>query len=85
MSAFTPPGECPVCGSEVPAGARACPECGACAETGWSDETLYDGLDLPPDEDESPTPHQPRFGAWLGAIALLTAIAIVLAFVLGRG
>lgn len=42
---------CPNCGADVPAGAPACPECGSDARTGWSDETIYDGLDLPdPDE-----------------------------------
>jgi hypothetical protein len=40
---------CPVCGEEVPRGAKSCPECGACEKSGWGD-TSYDGLDLP-DED----------------------------------
>ena len=44
-----PPSYCPNCGSEVPANAKACPGCGSCDETGWSEETLYDGLDLPDD------------------------------------
>ena len=44
------PEVCPNCGAEVPAGARACPECGSCEETGWSDNAHADGLDLP---DES--------------------------------
>jgi len=52
MSGFVPPGECPVCGCEVPARAKACPECGACSETGWNEETAYDGLELPPSEEE---------------------------------
>ena len=30
--------------------ALACPECGSDAETGWSEDTLYDGLDLPEPE-----------------------------------
>lgn len=43
--------ECPVCGAEVPAKARACPECGADERTGWNeDATRYDGLDLPDSE-----------------------------------
>ena len=55
MSAFVPPGECPACGEHVPAGAHACPACGADARTGWSKDTLYDGLDLPDEayEDEA--------------------------------
>lgn len=42
------PPVCPACGAEVPAKARACPECGADERTGWNtDQALYDGLDLP--------------------------------------
>ncbi len=44
---FDPPGECPVCGAEVSAGAKACPECGACPGTGWSEQAAYDALGLP--------------------------------------
>src|SRR2546430_1748478 len=42
---------CPVCGEEVPPNAKACPECGACDKSGWSDDTAADGLDLPDEED----------------------------------
>ena len=47
---------CPNCGVELPLKALACPECGSDENTGWSDETMYDGLDLPnlDDSDESP-------------------------------
>jgi predicted nucleic acid-binding Zn ribbon protein len=42
---------CPNCGAEVPAKARACPECGADEKTGWSDDTIYDGTGIEdPDE-----------------------------------
>lgn len=41
---------CPNCGAEVPPRARACPECGADEQTGWSEEARVGGLDLP---DES--------------------------------
>lgn len=44
------PDECPHCGAEVPPRARACPECGACPETGWSERAQADRLDLPDDE-----------------------------------
>ena len=37
---------CPNCGAEVPARAKACPECGADEKTGWSDKTIYDGTDI---------------------------------------
>lgn len=42
------PSTCPVCGADVPSGARACPDCGADERTGWDEEsTRYDGIDLP--------------------------------------
>jgi len=82
------PGECPVCGADVPPGARACPECGADERTGWNDEmTAYDGIDLPDSafEDDSFPAKQasspaPRLGRialhwWLTAFALLAIFA----------
>jgi hypothetical protein len=41
------PETCPNCGADVPARARACPECGACDETGWSEDAATSGLGLP--------------------------------------
>ena len=38
---------CPNCGADVPRNAKACPECGSCEETGWSEEAASSGLDLP--------------------------------------
>jgi hypothetical protein len=47
---------CPVCGISVPRNSKACPDCGACHESGWNEiSNIYDGLDLPDyayDEDE---------------------------------
>lgn len=31
------PEVCPVCGEDVPPKAKACPNCGACHESGWDD------------------------------------------------
>jgi hypothetical protein len=42
---------CPVCGAEVPAKAKACPECGSDEKTGWSDSTIYDGTGIEDPED----------------------------------
>jgi hypothetical protein len=42
---------CPNCGGEVPANAKACPDCGADENTGWSESTYLDGIDLPDDHD----------------------------------
>jgi zinc-ribbon domain len=41
---------CPNCGAEVSPNARACPECGACEETGWSERAETDHLGLPDNE-----------------------------------
>ena len=41
---------CPICGAEVPPNAKACPECGADEETGWSDKAREQELGLPDTE-----------------------------------
>ena len=38
---------CPVCGADVPRKAKACPECGACEKSGWSEDRFEDELSLP--------------------------------------
>jgi len=48
---FRPPGDCPNCGEEVTARARACRHCGATAEAGWNAPSGHEGLDLPDDDD----------------------------------
>jgi hypothetical protein len=83
MSVFNPPGECPACGEHVPAGARACPACGADARTGWSEDTLYDGLDLPDEafEDEA-SPGRQKLRAdgrtWKDYLTIGVALLLVL-------
>jgi len=42
---------CPNCGAEVPIKSLSCPECGSDEKTGWSEDTMYDGLDLPAFEE----------------------------------
>ena len=79
--AANPPDVCPVCGEDVPAGARACPECGADENSGWNtDDAIYDGLDLP-DEGFDAEPSQPSLAVptWFWQ---LTAGVLVLAFIL---
>ena len=82
-----PPEFCPNCGAEVPSKAKACPECGADEETGWSDEAKSSGLDLPDqnfDYDDfvkrefgkaSPVPRGISRFWWV--IALLLAVAFI--------
>ena len=43
------PETCPNCGADVPRSAKACPECGSCEKTGWSERAAYDGAGLPDD------------------------------------
>ena len=56
------PDVCPVCGEDVHRNAKACPQCGACHESGWN-EISYDGLDLPDYayEDDEEKVVRPKF------------------------
>ena len=78
---------CPACGETVPAGAKACPECGDDERTGWSDQTVYDGTGIEdPSEfnyDEfmerefgTPKPHGAHQWFWW-AVAAVTLAAFV--------
>ena len=80
------PFTCPVCDEEVPANAKACPECGACEKSGWSETTRNDGLDLPDEEFEYDEFVAEEFGSgsrktripshwWWAAVILLVAFA----------
>lgn len=42
---------CPVCGGEVKMKAKACPHCGSDENTGWSENTYLDGIDLYDEDD----------------------------------
>ncbi len=46
MAKARPPSICPVCGEDVPARAKSCPECGACEKSGWNADAHCDGIDL---------------------------------------
>jgi len=70
---------CPNCGEDVRVGALACPECGSDAETGWSDETLYDGIDLPWDGQELERSLKPGVGLGAKIIGIVLLILFVLA------
>jgi hypothetical protein len=81
------PETCPNCGADVPPNAKACPECGSDEQTGWSDETHTDGLDLPEEKFDYDEFVQREFGGkspvprGLHWIWWLVAIGLVLAFV----
>jgi Uncharacterised protein family UPF0547. len=82
------PTVCPNCGAEVPANAKACPECGSDEETGWSDEAYTGGLDLPEENfdyhdfvkrefgQKSPVPRGIRWFWWLVALGLVICFVL---------
>jgi zinc-ribbon domain len=82
-----PPDICPICGASVPPHAKACPECGADDETGWSDDARTSGLDLPEEKFDyddfierefggrKPVPRGIHWFWW--AVALLLIVAFV--------
>jgi hypothetical protein len=82
-----PPEICPNCGAEVPANAKACPECGSDEDTGWSEEAEAGGLDLPDETfnyeefverefgGKKPMPHGIRWYWWI--IALILAVTFL--------
>ncbi|HEX9048391.1 MAG TPA: zinc ribbon domain-containing protein [Verrucomicrobiae bacterium] len=81
-----PPETCPNCGALVPPKAKACPECGADEETGWSETAYADRLGIPAenfDYDDfvkrefAPAPAKPRGIHW---VWWLTALGLVLLF-----
>jgi hypothetical protein len=84
------PEVCPVCGEDVPRGAKACPECGADDLSGWredADET--GGLGLPDEEFNYDEFVKKEFGSgvkpegiawawWAAAVAALLAFIAML-------
>ena len=84
------PEVCPNCGADVPPNAKACPRCGACEETGWSDAARSSHLGLP-DEDfsydefvknEFGKPHLRHGTRWFWCVigVLLTTIILIMIF-----
>jgi len=78
------PDVCPVCGEMVPDNAKACPECGACEKTGWSDDAKADALGLPDDsfdydeyvkrEFEGENPRRKNGALWAVVAVILLAL-----------
>jgi predicted nucleic acid-binding Zn ribbon protein len=77
VSSQPAPTECAICGAEIPRNAHACPECGADEQTGWREQSLYDGLDLP--DDELPESKPGRMSATM--FWKLTCVALIVLFV----
>ena len=85
-----PPEMCPNCGAEVPRKAKACPECGACEQTGWSEDAGVGDLDIPDESFDYDEFVQREFGAkrilprgmswlWWSISLLVTGVLIWLA------
>ena len=81
MSSFDPPGDCPNCGEYVPAGAFSCSACGSCPESGWNEDSIYDGLDLPGEEESMEKEKDPVKRLILAGVLL---IAVIVLFVLTK-
>jgi len=85
------PESCPVCGADVPPGARACPECGADENAGWNEESaVYDGIDLPDEEfnyddfvkrEFEGKPRLSGRSGWNRLIGILLLLALALVFI----
>jgi predicted ATP-dependent serine protease len=83
---------CPNCGAMLPANAKACPDCGSDENTGWSENTYLDGIDLPLDDEEYETIRAKEFSNgrinkkssilvdWKMAIGLVVIAAMLIAF-----
>lgn len=81
-----PPSACAQCGAEIPPRAHACPECGADERTGWREQSIYDGLDLPEesDDDRAPDPSRRSHGLpWYWLVAIVVVLLVLLLSTLG--
>ena len=77
-----PPAECAQCGVDIPPRARACPECGADERTGWREQSIYDGLDLP-DPDDAPPPRRSGQLPWYWVVTIVTVLLLLVLAALG--
>src|SRR5690242_15878048 len=83
------PEVCPVCGTDVPPRALACPECGADHNSGWKENAdTYDGVNLPDDDFNYDDFVNREFGSrakprgikmawWIIGILLLVALLLM--------
>lgn len=76
-----PPPSCAVCGADIPRHARACPECGADERTGWREQSIYDGLDLP--DEALPSPPRRDGLPWYWLVAGVATVVAIILFALG--
>jgi len=83
------PEVCPNCGATVPRRAKACPECGADEETGWSDSAQAAHLGIPEEhfdyqkyvaEEFGKGRLKPRGLHWIWWVTALVLIGLLLFF-----
>jgi hypothetical protein len=82
---------CPNCGAELSAGARVCRDCGSDENTGWSESTYLDGIDLSFDEDDYEETVKRELGGsggkrgfrvdWKMVVGVTVVAAMLMAFV----
>lgn len=73
---------CPVCAESVRADALACPHCGSDDETGWSDDSAYDDVDLPDDAFGVPSRKTKQQSPLFTYITIGLIVVIVVVWVL---
>ena len=75
---------CPNCGAEVSLKALSCPECGSDEKTGWSEDTRYDGLNLPAFVETRDNSSKSLFQnkLLLYVVAIMTILAFIWFFVM---
>ena len=79
---------CPVCGTEVPVKAKACPECGSDEKTGWSANAVYDGTGIEDVEDfdyeewkrTELSSSRPQIGWWWWAVAVVMFVLFIVVY-----
>ena len=63
-------------------GATSCETCGSCPETGWSEESIYDGLDLPGEfGEETPTESSAASAKRPTVVAVILLLVVLYVFV----
>ncbi len=76
---------CPNCGADVPIKAKACPDCGSDENTGWSEDTMYDALNLPEIETHTEQPSSSSLFQnkyFMYTVAIVALLAFLLIYVL---
>ncbi len=75
---------CPNCDAEVPIKALSCPECGSDEKTGWSEDIMYDGIDLlefeTSDTHSSTSIFQNKYFLYIAGVITLLAFLFIYVF-----